>query len=162
MGRRGKRRRYYWDGLQFPATNVPVANNVHVLVGTTAQEFMPGTVVRVRGSLCLMSTDSSATEVGMKLMYVEFNDAQTMSGDHLPIDTHEEDIAARQLWTYYTTIRGSTAGQPDDIRQIDLDVRSKVRLVPSGKMSLVLLSSATTTSRASISGYVRVCVLMDG
>lgn len=161
MRKRRKQRRYYWDGLQFPNTNVPSTVAVFELVGSTAQEFMPGTVQAIRGSICLVSTDTSATDVALKIMYVEVNDAQVMSGDHTGIDTHEEDIAQRQLWTYYTNIRGATAGQPDDVRQIDLNVRSKLRLDPAGKKLLVLLATANTTARCSISGYIRVCTMMD-
>ena len=161
MSRRRKARRYYWDGLQFPTTAIPVPGNAFELIGTTAQEFMPGTLVRVRGHLSVASTDVSGTEVAMKLMYVEVNDAQTMSGDHSAIDTHEEDIAIRQLWTYHTMIRGATAGQPDDVVRIEVDVKSKLRLEPHGKKLLLLLVAAGTAGRASMAGYLRCCVMMD-
>ena len=157
----GKKRGYYWDGLQFPATTVPSTGASFELIGPTTQEFMPGTLVRIRGHLTLMSTDVSSTEVGMKIMYLEVNDAGTITGDAAGIDTHEEDIARRQLWTYYTTLRGATAGQPDDVARIEVDVKSKLKLEASGKMILALLADATTSSRASVSGYLR-CLVMHG
>ncbi len=161
--RRGKRSkaRYYWDGLQFPATNVSDTLSSFELVGATAQEFMPGTVVAIRGSIWLGASSTSNSDVALKIMYLEINDAGTITGDHKGIDTHEEDIATRQLWTYYTTLTGATAGQPDDVRQIDLDVRSKLRLTPAGKKILVLLAQSEVSPRVSMSGYIRVCTRMD-
>ncbi len=157
MGRR-RRARYYWDGLQFPITAVTVAGDVFEIVGSVQSESKPGTLVRIRGSLCIVANDTTATDVAFKILEVELNDAQAMTGDHIAIDTHEEDIAAPLLWSYYTSLRGATAGQPDDVRQIDIDVKSKRRINPSGKSSIVLLASATTAGRASCSGFLRCCI----
>jgi len=157
-GRQAPRRGYYWDGLQLPTTTL-ASPIVGVLSGTTAQEFMPGTIVRCRGWLNFVSTATSATDVAAKIMYVEVNDAGTMTGDHAAIDTHEEDIANRQLWAYYGMVRGATAGQPDDVVRLEIDVRAKVKLVASGKWILALILGGTTGANASVAGQIRTLIM---
>ncbi len=158
--RRGAHRRgYYWDGLQFPTTAIPTTGVAFELIGPTAQEFMPGTLVRVRGHLSIASAGTGVSDVGLKLMYLEVNDAGTITGDHTAIDTHEEDIAMRQLWTYFTQVRGATSGQPDAQLEIEVDVKAKLKLVASGKWILALLADAVTTNQANMAGYLR-CLIM--
>ncbi len=155
-GRRSARRTgYYWDGLQWPATAISAGNTLFELIGPTAQEFMPGTLVRVRGHITLRPDTATDNEVVMKMMYLEVNDAGTITGDHQGIDTHEEDIAIRQLWTYDYQ-QGTVQGQPVTA---EIDVRVKVKLSASGKFILALLADAVSGSRTSLSGYLRALIL---
>ena len=158
---RGKKRGYYWDGLQFSTTALDTTDIALVLVDATAQEFMPATLLRIRGHLSVRSFHATSNvAVRMKLLYVEVNDAGTMTGDHSATDTHEEDIAIRQLYTNNLHMpaldeNGST------IHNFEVDVKAKLKLEPSGKKLLVLLVDASTTSSAVISGYLR-CLLLHG
>ncbi len=156
---RGKGRRgTYWDGIQLPRTAVTTAGLVLVLVDTTAQEFMPSTLVRVRGQLSFTPSADTINEVRAKMLYVEVNDAQAMTGDHAAIDTHEEDIAARQLWAAQ---HAQPASALRAVNNIEIDVKAKLKLVPSGKMLLVLLIQATTATRTDVTANLR-CLLMHG
>ncbi len=163
-GRQAPRRGYYWDGLQFPITNISSAGTIFELVGPTAQEFMPGTIVRSRGHLTLKNAGTDATnggvEAALKMMYLEVNDAGTVTGDHQAIDTNEEDIARRQLWTYHTVMaqREGATVQPDTVR-LEVDVRVKIKLEASGKMILALLADAAAGNRAQLSGYLRTLIM---
>lgn len=162
-GRGSPRRGYYWDGLQFINTDIPTAGAAFELIGPTAQEFMPGTLVRIRGSLTAINAGSDSTNggvnLGLKIMYLEVNDAGTITGDHSAIDTHEEDIAMRQLWTWHGRLGQSVAAGPDDKEQIEVDVKAKVKLVASGKWILALLADSATANRAQLVGYLR-CLIM--
>ncbi len=158
----------YTDGLQWPLTNVPSTGVVLVLVDTTAQEFMPATLQRIVGYVDIANSGSDAATAGsdaaFKIMYVEVNDAQTMSGDHAGIDTHEEDIAQRQLWTFngrfHTMGANADAGDIDRLR-IPIDMRGKLKLEPHGKKLLVLIGDATASNRIQVTGYLR-CFLKHG
>ncbi len=156
---RGKGRRgYYWDGLQVPRTTTPTTTAVNVLVDTTAQEFMPATLTRIRGILTFSMSADTVNECRAKLLYVEVNDAQTMTGDHAAIDTHEEDIAQRQLWAAQymqpaTTVRTSQG--------FEIDVKAKLRLEPHGKKLLVLLVQAASATRTDFTLNAR-CLLQHG
>lgn len=160
MGRRGnrgaKRRGYYWDGIQLPRTAVTTAGLVLVLVDTTAQEFMPATLVRVRGELTFTPSADTINECRAKMLYVEVNDAQTMTGDHSAIDTHEEDIAMRQLWSGQ---HAQPASANRTVTHIPIDVKAKLKLQPSGKMLLVMLIEAATATRTDVLANLR-CLLM--
>ena len=146
---------YYWDGIQIPNTNLGASIAAPVIVDTTAQEFMPATLIRVRGHLSLKATTSTANVVRAKMMYVEVNDAQVMTGDHAPIDTHEEDIAQRQLWTHqYIQSAINTNGSVD----VPIDVKAKLKLEPHGKKLLVILIEAANTTRTEFALNVR-CLL---
>lgn len=162
------RRGFYWDGLQWPLTNVSQTGAALVLVDTSAQEFMPATLVTIRGWIHFSNSDTDAATggvtVGGKIMYVEVNDAQSMTGDHAAIDTHEEDIAQRQLWTYHNRL--ATAGanlDAGDIHsvEVEVNVKVKIKLEPHGKKLLVLLLDATVASRMQTVGYLR-CGLVHG
>ncbi len=172
---RGSRRRYapqkrgkYWDGLQWPLTNTNVAGTVLVLVGSVAQEFMPATMTRIRGFISLSNSSTDAATagvtVGAKIMYVELDDALAMTGDHAALDTHEEDIAQRQLWTYHHRLHAAganlDAGDIDRVT-IEVDVKVKIVLEPHGKKALVLLLDASDTNRVQSVGYLR-CLLVHG
>ncbi len=167
-GGRGGRRGYYWDGIQFPLTNVSSSSTALELVGPVAQEFMPATMVRIRGHLTFSNSGSdSATagaELAAKIAYVELNDAGVITGDLAAIDTHEEDIAVRQLWTYYSRFQAAganaDAGDIDRVR-IEIDVKVKIRLEASGKKSLWLFTDASPTNRMQVAGYLR-CLLAHG
>ncbi len=153
---RAKKRGYYWDGLQWPSTTLTTAGVAFVLVDTTAQEFMPATVERVRGFIsyrCFHATETGI--VGMKVMYVEVNDAQTITGDHAAFDTHEEDIAQRQLWTHHGMVGALDEPGPNVIT-IEVDIKVKIKLEPHGKKLLILFAEVTTANAVASVGYLRV------
>ena len=160
LRRRRPRRASYWDGIQFASTALTTTDSLFELVGTTRQEFMPSTVVRILGDLSFRGVNATVqTTVTAKIMYVEVNDAQTMTGDHSSFDTHEEDIAQRQFWNFTTFINplDEPTGQ---LVNVHIDVKGKVKLDPAGKKLLVLLIRASGASSATVAGYVRVLTLM--
>lgn len=124
---------------------------------------MPGTLVRIRGHISCINGGSDSvngpTTLGLKIMYVEVNDAGTMTGDHAGIDTHEEDIAQRQLWTWHGRLGQSVAAGPEDRIHIEVDVRAKLKLIASGKFILALIADATPSNRAQIVGYLRTLIM---
>ena len=153
----GPKAGYYWDGLQWPATALTTAPSLFELIGPTAQEFMPGTLVSIRGFIALRGSHASSMgDVIHKIMYVEVNDAGTMTGDHAGIDTHEEDIAQRQLWTHHAVV-GHLDASPEVIT-IEVEVKVKLKLEPHGKKILVLLADVVTNSTVTSSGYLRCLV----
>ncbi len=159
---RSKRRSYYWDGLQWPSTAIATAGTAFELIGPTTQEFMPGTLVRIRGMITMRGVH--ATSVGMlghKIMYVESNDAGTMTGDHAAIDTHEEDIARRQLWTHHTELPALDYTAGNAILNVEVDVKVKVRLEASGKMILLLLADTVAANTVKTLGYLRCLIQTD-
>ncbi len=160
VSRRRQKRGYYWDGIQFVSTGIATAGAVFVLVDTVAQEFMPATCVRIRGHVTVGHWGSASMtakgQVFMKIMYVEVNDAQAMTGDHSGQDSHEEDIAQRQLWTYSELFPEAIGEVGQGLSsQIEIDVKSKIRLEPHGKKLLVLIVDAVAVNHIVISGYVR-------
>ncbi len=147
--------------MQWPQTALSATDIVLVLVDTTAQEFMPATLMRIRGNVTLRSFHATQnTRITMKILYVEVNDAQSMTGDHSSLDTHEEDIAIRQLWTY-STVMPALDELGGLIKDVEIDVKAKLKLDPSGKKLLVLLARADSGSQALLSGYLR-CLLHHG
>ena len=165
-GGRASRKGYYWDGVQWPNANISATGTELELVNPIAQEFMPSTLVRIRGFVQFSNTGSDAAtggaDLGAKILYVEVNDAGAVTGDHAAIDTHEEDIARRQLWTYFTRFPagGSTSAASETVR-IEVDVRVKIKLEASGKNILLLLLQATNSNRIATAGYLR-CLLLHG
>lgn len=136
---------------------------VFELIGPTAQEFMPATLERIRGSITLMNISAAGpTEAYLKIMYVEVNDAGTITGDHAGLDTHEEDIAVRQLWTGVRLIGSAEAGPTEEQSvHIDIDVKARVRIKTSGKAILALIMDTDANSRLVTMGYLR-CLLSHG
>lgn len=169
-GRRGgsSKKGTYWDGIQFPSTAIGSAGTVIELIAPTAQEFMPATMDRIRGHLWFQNggsdADTGAVGVACKIMYLEINDAGTITGDHQGIDTHEEDIAQRQLWTYITQLpraNADTEETKNEIVRIEVDVRVSIKISSAGKHILALLADATAGNRANFGGYLR-CHLSHG
>ncbi len=163
MGRRGRKRGTYWDGLQWPQTAIVTTGTLFELVGSTAQEFMPATLVSIRGSISLMCVSAAGpVEAYMKILYVELNDAGTMTGDHAGLDSHEEDIAARHLWSGVRLIGSAEAGPTEEQSvHIDIDVKAKLKLDSGGKKALILLMDTNSDSRLVSMGYLR-CLLLHG
>lgn len=160
-GRRRPKKGTYWDGLQFPATALTTAGVVFELIGPVSQEFMPATLVRIRGHLSVRSFHATTNvRVGMKIMYVEVNDAGSMTGDHSAFDTHEEDIAVRQIYTKVLEMPPLDE-LGDNIMNWEVDVKSQISLASSGKQILALLGEADVNSAANMSGYLR-CLLLHG
>lgn len=107
------------------------------------------------------ASDVQNTTLGLKMMYVELDDAGAMSGDHTAIDTHEEDIAARQLWTYHTSFPATVAGAETEgpVVTVEVDVKVKIKIFPSGKHALLLLADASATNSVQMAGYLRALLL---
>ncbi len=136
---------------------------VFELIGPVAQEFMPGTLVRIRGWVTLANSGAnkaaSGVSYGMKIMYVEVNDAGTMTGDHQALDTHEEDIANRQLWARAGRLSVTDASANDASVDIEIDVKAKLKLRASGKWILALLLDTNADSKLESTGYIRALIL---
>lgn len=157
----GKRPTYYWDGLQWPSTAITTGQTIFELVAPTAQEFMPATLERIRGVVCLRGIHATSEAlVGQKIGYYEIDDAGNITGDVSAIDTHEEDIALRQIWSQHTLLSAEDQPGPGVVN-IEVDVRVKVKFSASGKMILALLQEAAATSTAVSAGYLR-CLLRHG
>lgn len=163
---RRKRPSYYWDGIQFPLIPISTTGIALILVDSTALEFMPRTLVRICGNLTIINNDSDSgtgsVDVGLKIVGMQVTDAGTTGEDINAIDTHEEDIARRQLWTHYVTLGDDATGSggSSDNVKIEVDVRVKLKLSASGKMLLALFGQSSIVDRANISGYLR-CLLRD-
>lgn len=157
----GRKRGYYWDGIQFPATNLGAADVIFVLVDTTALEFMPATLMRIRGSLAHRATTATSNEIFLKLIEIGVSDAQLMTDDHSAIDTHEEDIAQRILWQNVSMQPNAANSGDQAVVHIEIDVKVKLRFSASGKRLLALLAKASNTNRTNLAGNIR-CLLGHG
>jgi len=154
---RGAVRKYHWDGIQMPRTAVVTAVSLAVLIDPTESDFIPATVVRVRGVLSFIPVADTVNECRAKMLYVELNDAGSMSGDHAAIDTDSEDIAQRILW------QGQHAQPATTLRQVthlDIDMKAKLRIDASSKKALVIIFQATTTARTDM--ILNARVLLQG
>ncbi len=153
--------RYYWDGIQWPSTTITTGQTIFELVSPTAQEFMPATLERIRGVICLRGIHAtSEATVGQKIGYYEIDDAGNITGDVSAIDTHEEDIALRQIWSQHTLLGAEDQPGPGIIN-IEVDVRAKVKFSASGKMILALIQEVAAASTAVSAGYLR-CLMRHG
>jgi len=158
ISRGRKKTHYYWDGLQWPETTLGSSRVILILVGTTATEFMGRTLVSVRGYLSFLSlATANPVRVASKLVLIELNDAGTITSDVFPIDTHEEDISWRQLWSYSNLLsEAPTAGNSILAgAQIEINVKVKIKLPNDGKHALALISQADVASSCSFAGYLR-------
>ncbi len=155
---RGRRKpRYYWDGIQWPQTAIDTTASF-ALTSQTSQEFMPGTIERIRGWISFRGVHATTTGlINAKLMYLEVNDATAITGDAAAIDTHEEDIATRQLWTFASFIG---ALDEDNLITLPVDIKAKLRLDSAGKKGLFLLMQTTVTATVVTMGYLRALVRM--
>ncbi len=160
-GRSSARRRgYYWDGVQTVEVVVTAADSFFVLTDGIDAEHHPGTLVRVRGTVALRATTATSNAVFMKLMYLPIDDAGNVPGDDSAIDIHEEDIAARQLWTH-VYMQGDAAGagfQP--AVNIDIDIKAKIRMWVSGKQELLLLVRGVNNARTNVIVNMRALIMM--
>ena len=120
---------------------------------------MPATLMSVRGWMTYIQTADTAVHFASKMMLVEYDDAGAMPMDHEAIDTDEEDIARRQLWTYYGYFNPRAATTREQIT-IEVNVKIKIRIPSAGKHALVVVSDAEVTNRVFIAGYLRGLLLM--
>ena len=158
-----RKKRTYWGGIQWPDTGIPGNPSRQILVVLSAQsvEFMSRTAVRIRGFITYMNQGANAdlgqVRIVSKLMLVRVDDAGAVPADYIPIDTNEEDIADRQGWTYSTTLKAAPVllNAEGPTQQVEVDIKAKFRMPSDGKHILVLLSSASASSRALTSGYLR-------
>ena len=158
----GSRRRFAWDGIQVGSTGVAQAGAALVLVDGTTVENRPGTVTRIVGDITLgnWGTAAEAAKVAYfcKILVVELNDAGAMSGDHAGLDTNEEDVGARQLWTAAGLLPESATdvGENEGYVNLHIDVKGQQKIPPGGKHALVMLIDADGDNRLVIAAYVRV------
>ncbi len=151
-------KRFRWDGLQWPPTNLTTAATVFVLVDAVAVEFMPATMVSVRGILTFQATSTASNRVVAKLLAIHVNDAGTMTDDITGIDTDEEDIAVRQLWTYSYAQPTVATDNGKKTESVEVVVKTKIALPASGKTLIALVMNAQVTTRSESIGYLR-CLL---
>ena len=153
----GGKRGFYWDGIQVPLTALTATDSVVVIVDATAQEFMPATLMRIRGDLTFMPTTDTSNVCRWKIMYVEINNAGTMTGDHNAFDTHEEDIAQRQLHAGQFVQSTSTGREPG---HFEIDVKAKLKLDSASKKLLVMIiNGLNATTRTSFACNLRALLL---
>ncbi len=155
----GSRKTGYWDGLQWPLTSVAGGGSQTLLelVGATATEFMPRTMVAVKGQIVIVSASVSSDDMQQQIRMVELNDAGGLTGEVNAIDTNEEDIARRILWSNTAHSISSAVHLPVTI---EVDIKVKIKIPPTGKHIIALLQSSVTGSRMSTVGYLR-CYLRD-
>lgn len=163
-GSRRKKLAYYWDGVQFPPTLVTTARLFSVLVDRVDSEDRGRVLQTIRGYLTYQNggTDAQngAVRVVSKIMMFNLNDAGAVTDDTGAIDTQEEDIALRQLWTYSTVLPGAL-GLPADSLPVTIEIEVKVKIVipPNGKVNVALMTAADVTNRCLLSGYLRALVV---
>ena len=151
---RGTRKTYYWDGLQWPLTSMNSLNGeVFELVNPTAVEFMPRTMERVRGFIGLTADSTARNVIVMKIMMLKLEDSGSVNPDNQAIDTFEEEIAQRQLWTW--TGMTQDASRHDHII-IEVDIKVKIKIPSAGRYGIFLLADPTIVDVTSIFGYLRV------
>ena len=150
MGRRRKRT-YLWDGIQITNQAVLVTSSPNQIAGIAAKGS-PVTIVSIRGWLTWEAITSTGNALRAKILLVEMNDADAMTGDHAAFDSHEEDIAVRQLWTHeWIQSAINTVGT----ETVAVHVKTKIKMSGSSKQALVLLQEGTSTNRTRISMYLR-------
>ncbi len=149
-----KRKTYYWDGLQWPITAMDSLNGeVFELVNPTAVEFMPRTLERIRGFVGLDAGSTAKNRVAMKIMMLKLSDAGSVPLDNQAIDTFEEEIADRQLWTWSGMTQDDSS---NDHISIEIDVKVKIRIPSAGRYGIFLLADPTIIDVTNITGYLRV------
>ncbi len=158
-GRGRSKPTYKWTGLQWSPTDVGTAGVAFVLAGgVEVERYGKCTVERVRGFIRCANTDSDSlngvARLGLKMMALEINDAGTKTGDDSGLDTDEEDIAKRQLWTYYTVLEPEEDAYNDVVR-IEIDVKVRIFLMHP-KQELMLLADCAVNDRLRVDGYLRV------
>ncbi len=161
--KRGGKKRTYWGGIQFPPTAIPVAAGrlIQVVLSAQAVEFMSRTAVRIRGWVTYANTgaDADLGIVGIisKLQLVRLDDAGAVPVDYQPIDTHEEDIADRQGWTYSTVLAAAPVllNIEGPQQTVELDIKAKFRMPSDGKHVLVMMTQARSVNRGTMAGYIR-------
>ena len=151
---------YKWSGLQAGSTDVSTSGTAFVLVGgTEVEQYGKCTVVSVRGTLEVANSDSDAAngvvKYGIKLMKLNINDAGTITDDAFGIDSHEEDIAKRQLWTQHGVLTKQLADGATHRRQFILNVGVFV-ILANPKEELIMLLDAGNADRLQANCYLRV------
>ncbi len=147
---RRKARKYHWLGVQPPETVINVAAPtlvVAILMDSPQMERNPGTMIRVRGNLTWLQATTAGNTARAKMMMLQVNDAQNLTGDDQPIDNNEEDIAKRQLWS--SQFAQQTVATTDGHRtvEVDIDVKVKIKIPTDGKHIFALLFEAVTANR---------------
>ncbi len=156
--------KYFWDGIQWPATAAPATPglDLHALGAQVQLHDGPATLQRIRGVVwnhhAGSVADTSASVLAQKIMYVELNDAGAMTGDWQGHDTDAEDVTRRQLWTRMTRGQVAAAGAETTnvVVHIDIDIKVKIRIETSAKGMLVLLTESDAAANHWLhGGYLR-------
>ncbi len=121
---------------------------------------MSRTGVSIRGWLTY-SNSGSAADIGQvrvvsKILVASLLDSGGVSDDTKAIDTHEEDIAWRQLWTYSTLLESPAVILEGRNLTIEVNVKVKFKLPNDGKHALVMMTQSDVVNRATLTGYLRV------
>ncbi len=150
---------FKWSGLQVGSTDVPTTGVAFVLVGgVEIERYGKCTVMGVRGWMEFANSDSDAANgvvrANAKLMKLQINDAGTLTGDDQAIDTNEEDIAKRQLWTYQSILTKQLADGLTHRRVQSVEVRVKV-VLGHPKEELVMLCDSSASNRLQVNLYLR-------
>ncbi len=161
----GSKQKYFWGGIQLPATNVGTGGVTAIILGTSDSFLNPGVIRSIRGTLEVTNGGSDkasgAVQWGAKIMVVELNDSFTMSGDNAGIDTDVEDIARRQLWTGHGVIPAVAAATPERPTRFDLNVKVAAKWEGSGKVGLLLIIDASVVNRIQFNCYIRALIAMS-
>ena len=89
-------------------------------------------------------------------MRLEVNDAGTLTGDDQGIDSHEEDIAKRQLWMSSGTIFEEVPAAMG-VREVNFIINVNVKIILGHpKQELIMLLDSSANSRLQTTGYLRV------
>lgn len=159
----GRKVRRYWDGLQLPTTQLSDTVVVGILLDGASFEQHGCTIQRIVGSMDVWNQSGSTRyTAATKICYVDQNDAGNVVEDVDPFDTHEEDIARRQLWQSYDrlNLNNTSVGAASHVRH-QLDARGKVRIPGDGKRAVaIFMRSSAANSDVNITFNIRILVIL--
>ena len=152
---------YKWSGLQWE--NIAVSANGVALIlvgGVEIERYGKCTVQAIRGGMTFHNTDSDAAggvvRVGAKIGVYNVNDAGTLTDDVAGLDTHEEDISKRQLWTYTDFFRASATNLTVE-RRVEVYVKAGI-ILGDAKSELMLVANSSVVNRVRVTGYLRALI----
>ncbi len=151
---------YKWSGLQVGSTDVPITGVAFVLVGgTEIERYGKCTVVAVRGFVEVANGDTDSANgvvrFGLKLMKLPIDDAGLLTGDDQGLDSDEEDIAKRQLWSWHGLLDKRLADGNTQRRVQEVYVKVGV-ILGHPKEELILLLDASVGNRLQANCGLRV------
>lgn len=165
--RRGRssapKRKSHWYGIQSVTTTLPVTASkaVFVMIPATRAEHGPLTCVAIRGTVSLwnVSTGTRYTAAA-KIAKYELEDGGAIAQDIFPLDTHEEDIARRQIWTTMLRMQHQNTAIPGgNEHTINININVKIIIGSSGKEELGLFLQQSHASDTNIQALVNLRAL---